>query len=514
MNLWSLPLHTFPQLSETWNTRLVPLNKVFPEIPTRKEMRPIAVQSPLIKLLEARFLPDLQRYLNRKLDRSQIGFIQKMGIHVNLVRALERISLRTDKKQVAYGLFIDFSNAYNSIPHELLFAKLRAKQVLKKEEIDFLEQLYARYQLKIGNKTLRSNKGVAQGSVISPALFNIFIEDLSDELKSKANIDLEDLLYYADDLLTICTSVEQIKKAINVISEWSEKNGMLLNKKKSGIVIFARRKAHKIPMMKLLKGNLQDTKTNNHWVPTQVEIEGVPICSKYKYLGTFLTPKLTCGEQIAFIKRKSAHIFVKLYPYLKNASADARRDMWQTMIRPLFDVAFVLLEYEPSKSQKENLKCMWRKTFKQFLMISKRISTKLVEEMIGSDLELTAQNLVLECKKQWGERKKGETVSGKVKLPKQNNLLRAVPNTWCKLLNTQVTPCPKCRKPGLVCSSWHMKSVHGIELKDVQDIWKDDICVVTQLDKKKITREHIIEKLSPLIQTHLDFFNKEKDRMS
>ena len=477
-------------------------------------MRPIAVQSPLIKLLEARFLPDLQRYLNRKLDRSQIGFIQKMGIHVNLVRALERISLRTDKKQVAYGLFIDFSNAYNSIPHELLFAKLRAKQVLKKEEIDFLEQLYARYQLKIGNKTLRSNKGVAQGSVISPALFNIFIEDLSDDLKSKANIDLEDLLYYADDLLTICTSVEQIKKAINVISEWSEKNGMLLNKKKSGIVIFARRKAHKIPMMKLLKGNLQDTKTNNHWVPTQVEIEGVPICSKYKYLGTFLTPKLTCGEQIAFIKRKSAHIFVKLYPYLKNASADARRDMWQTMIRPLFDAAFVLLEYEPSKSQKENLKCMWRKTFKQFLMISKRISTKLVEEMIGSDLELTAQNLVLECKKQWGERKKGETVSGKVKLPKQKNLLRAVPNTWCKLLNTQVTPCPKCRKPGLVCSSWHMKSVHGIELKDVQDIWKDDICVVTQLDKKKITRKHIIEKLSPLIQTHLDFFNKEKDRMS
>jgi len=46
LNLWSLPLHTFPQLTETWNTRLVLLNKVFPEIPTRKEMRPIVVQSP------------------------------------------------------------------------------------------------------------------------------------------------------------------------------------------------------------------------------------------------------------------------------------------------------------------------------------------------------------------------------------------------------------------------------------------------------------------------------------
>jgi hypothetical protein len=195
-DLWEIPLHAIEGLEDMWNTRLVPLNKAFPNIPTRKEMRPIAVQSPLVKLLEARFLPKLQKYLNKKLDRSQTGFIQKMGIQVNLVRALERITLRTKQKKVVYGLFIDFSNAYNSIPHELLFKKLRDKKVLEEEEITFIEQLYARYKTKIGSKTLKSNKGVAQGSVISPALFNIFIEDLSMELKTKANLDLEDLLYY------------------------------------------------------------------------------------------------------------------------------------------------------------------------------------------------------------------------------------------------------------------------------------------------------------------------------
>ena len=506
-DLWSLPLHSFPELEETWNTRLVPLNKVFPEVPTRKEMRPIAVQSPMVKLLEARFLPDLQTYLNKKLDRSQIGFIQKMGIQVNLVRALERISLRTKQKKEAYGLFIDFSNAYNSIPHELLFNKLRSKNVLKEEEINFLEQLYARYNLRVGNKTLRSNKGVAQGSVISPALFNIFIEDLSEELKSKANIDLEDLLYYADDLLTLCDSIEQVKTAINIITDWSQRNGMLLNKKKSGIVIFTRRRANKISLMKLLKDE-KNPKKDNKWTPTQIEIEGVPICEKYKYLGTILTPKLTCGEQIAFIRRKSAYIFVKLYPYLQNASADARRDMWQTMIRPLFDATFVLLEYEPSKTQKENVQRLWRKTFKQFLMISKRINTKLILEMAGSDIEKTAENLVSECKKQWENRKRGEDVAKKTKLRKQVNLLRAVPNTWCKLLNTQVAPCPKCKKPDIIGSPWHMKTSHGIELKDVQDIWKEDICEVTKLDKTKITRNRIRKKITPILQTHLDLLER------
>ena len=101
--------------------------------------------------------------------------------------------------------------------------------------------------------------------------------------------------------------------------------------KKNGIIIFANRRANKIPMMKLLKNEF-DIKNFNKWSPTQLEIDGVPICEKYKYLGTILTSKLTCGEQIALIKRKSAHIFVKLYQYIKNASADGRSDMWLTMI--------------------------------------------------------------------------------------------------------------------------------------------------------------------------------------
>ncbi len=161
-DIWRVPLHTMEELDESW-TRLVPLNKVFPKISNRKEMRPFAVQSALIKLIESRFLPNLQKYLNKKLDRSQTGFIQKLGIQVNLVRAMERMTQRTKKKKVDYGLFIDFSNAYNSIPHELLFQKLRTKQVLPEDEITFLEQLYARYRIKIGKKSVGSNKGVAQG---------------------------------------------------------------------------------------------------------------------------------------------------------------------------------------------------------------------------------------------------------------------------------------------------------------------------------------------------------------
>src|SRR5687768_2884893 len=114
--------------------------------------------------------------------------------------------MRTKDNKVVYGLFIDFSNAYNSIPHILLFEKLRKKSILSKEEVCFLEQLYARYRIKLGSTRLKTNKGVAQGSIISPALFHIFLEDLNQKIESEAKIGVEDRLFYADDVLLLTTS--------------------------------------------------------------------------------------------------------------------------------------------------------------------------------------------------------------------------------------------------------------------------------------------------------------------
>jgi len=53
-------------------------------------------------------------------------------------------------------------------------------------------------------------------------------------------------------------------------------------------------------------------------------------------------------------------------------------------------------------------------------------------------MEKMTHKLVIERKKQWEEIKRGDEITSKT--------LRAVHNTWCKLVNSQITSCPKCKK--------------------------------------------------------------------
>ncbi len=207
---------------------------------------------------------------------------------------------------------------------------------------------------------------------------------------------------------------------------------MALNKNKSGIVVFADRLARTIPCMKLEKTKIKRASKEyikTSWEPAQKEILGFPICNKYKYLGTYLSNKLTCEAQLAHIRKKSGHLFIRLFPYLKIASAECRRDMWQTMVKPLFQATMALLTYEPSVCHQKSLETMWKCSFKQFMMISKRTRSSLVKEMIQDDIKDTAGNMIRECMRQWEQRKQYECVAPKEKSEKKINYLRGIPNS-------------------------------------------------------------------------------------
>ena len=93
-----------------------------------------------------------------------------------------KLSYHTLEKQKThcYGLFIDFSNAYNLVRHNILFDRL--KKIRNEDLIGYIKATYSRNVIKIGKQSFKPNIEVTQGSIISPYLFDIYIEDLFNEI--------------------------------------------------------------------------------------------------------------------------------------------------------------------------------------------------------------------------------------------------------------------------------------------------------------------------------------------
>ena len=186
---------------------------------------------------------------------------------------------------------------------------------------------------------------------MSSALFDIFIEGLAQKLAEVIGISYEDILFYVDDILVLCQTQVQLKQCIEIKEEWTKQNGMELNKKKSVILPFGPRGAKDIAFLRLERTyNEENKKVKIKWIPTLNDISGIPTVSVYKYLGTYMEPKLATTTQLENIKKKANFLFVKLYPYLINPSADGRRDMWKTMIVPLFNPVLLMCKFEKSKN--------------------------------------------------------------------------------------------------------------------------------------------------------------------
>lgn len=144
--------------------------------------------------------------------------------------------------------------------------------------------------------------------------------------------------------------------------------------------------------------------------------------------------------------------------------------MWQTLVVPLFNACLSLLALEPSKGKQEKVHTLWRKTFKQFLMIPPATPNALTNEMIGWNLQDDILRNTSICMEKWAARLQRVPPAQFSKNSRVNSL-RAVPNEWCKVCKIRCTPCPLCAHQA--CSPQHLYWAHGIYIAPIEDLWND-----------------------------------------
>ena len=90
------------------------------------------------------------------------------------------------RRNLLFSCFVDFSKAFDRVPRNKLFDKLRTVGI-KGHFLEVLMSMYSNVKstVKIENKitqTFLCHNGVKQGCMLSPTLFNIFLSDLPEML--------------------------------------------------------------------------------------------------------------------------------------------------------------------------------------------------------------------------------------------------------------------------------------------------------------------------------------------
>ena len=172
------------------------------------------------------------------------GFTKGHGCHDILTRLVEDWREALDNGNSVGVVAIDLSKAFDCMPHGLLLAKLNAYGFSTNVCNLLKSYLVNRKQrVKIGNtcsEWINNRKGVPQGSILGPLLFNVFINDLLyHDISSKAyNYADDNTLSYSDK------DVNEIKVKLEadceIAMKWFQFNNMKANADKFQLMFLSR----------------------------------------------------------------------------------------------------------------------------------------------------------------------------------------------------------------------------------------------------------------------------------
>ena len=200
--------------------------------------KPISILSAIEKIMEEVLVRRITKFLQKYkvIDNRQFGFQKGKNINQLLGNFANVLNESLSKNLHNIVMFIDFSKAFDTIPHEKLLKclennGLRGKclNILK----DYLQN--RSFIVKVGNICSEEKKihyGVPQGSKLGPILFLIYANDMLKQLKNP------NVFAYADDTAVVNSSISlhsaiyKCQQDLDIISKWCHDNGLYINSKK------------------------------------------------------------------------------------------------------------------------------------------------------------------------------------------------------------------------------------------------------------------------------------------
>ena len=200
--------------------------------PLNKEnYRTVSVLSHVSKIFEKNVYGQINSYVEPRFSHLLCGFRKNRNTQHSFVQMPEKWKLVLDKGCNIGTIFMDLSEAFDTLNHELLLAKLNAYGFSNNAIKSYLSNRYQRTN--INNKFY---KGAPQGSVLGPSLFSIFINDMFYFIENcyLCNYADDNTLYAFDCNMNVVK--DKLYKGFEVLDTWFYDNYMALNPGKCNFI--------------------------------------------------------------------------------------------------------------------------------------------------------------------------------------------------------------------------------------------------------------------------------------
>lgn len=234
-------------------------------------------------------LERLKPYLLPQIPEEQAGFMPQRGTREHILNMHQIIEKCREYNVKVYICFLDYCKAFDCVQWQRM-AQMGTPQHL----ITLIENLYESSRAKVRvnanadlSKPFGLGKGMRQGCILSPVLFNIYgewiIRRATDEWKGGIAVGGRKLcnLRYADDTTLLATTEEELTELVNRVEEASNEVGLQINREKTKIMIV-------------------DRPNDNQREVTQ--ISNIQVVVRFVYLGTLL---MNTGGNTEEIKRRA-----------------------------------------------------------------------------------------------------------------------------------------------------------------------------------------------------------------